>query len=259
MNNKNQKATKAIRYDRGGIGHTNESFSELVDNSYDFLSTIVNIDERIRILRYEREDNKMNKQKSEDTLTNSIPDTLRKTINFDDLFKLKTPSRDSVLVFNKSKDVHESKEIFRSYMNFLETPEFDSEVKKSYMFVNKSKELPSEFQQFIDFAKSIDPRYNQLSVSWYEKEDFIQPHRDCVSKMIHPDCPILMINLNESDDESKARIMTFENVDSGDMSSVTLFDKTYHLINNNSTHRHGVGVGSERRISLTFRMMKELK
>lgn len=33
-----------------------------------------------------------------------------------------------------------------------------------------------------------------------------------------------------------------------------LLDKTY--FNNNQTHRHAVGYGTEKRISLTFRMMQ---
>lgn len=190
-------------------------------------------------------------------MENLIPRNIMESVSFKDLFDLKTPTRDSVLVFNKETKVHEKKQIYRSYMNYLSTPKFDEKINKSYMFVNMSDSLPEQLKPFLDFVKKIDPRYNQLSVSWYENDDFIEPHRDCVAKMLNPDSPILVINLNESNDISKARNMVFQNVKTGEVTSIPLLNGRFYIIENNSTHRHSVGKGLERRISLTFRMMQE--
>lgn len=160
-----------------------------------------------------------------------------------------------VLVFNRETKLHEEKTIFRSYMSYLNTPEFDNDIEKSYMFLNRSEKVPMEFEPFIEFAKSIDPNYNQMVVNWYEANDYIEFHRDCTANMLSKDSPILTINLNETRDIYSARSLMMVDVETNEVSSIPLLDKTYFIINNNSTHRHAVGRGTERRISITFRMM----
>jgi hypothetical protein len=60
MSDNNQlNNSKDIQYTSGGIGHTKESFSALVDRSYDFLSKLVNIDERIKIISSEKNQKKV--------------------------------------------------------------------------------------------------------------------------------------------------------------------------------------------------------
>jgi hypothetical protein len=39
-----------IKVTKHGIEHTDESFSKLVDKSFDFLNSLVNVDERKRVL-----------------------------------------------------------------------------------------------------------------------------------------------------------------------------------------------------------------
>lgn len=187
-------------------------------------------------------------------MNTKLPETLN--INFDQLYRLRPEENSSVLVYDKKNKKHNKKEIFRAYNSYLKTPSFDSKIEKSYMFLNKDTEIPKEILPFVEFAKTLDKRYNQLVVNWYDKEDYIEPHRDCTSKMISPDSPILTINLNESDDPYKLRHLTFENVNDGEISSIPLLNKHYYIIKNNQTHRHYVGKGLEKRISLTFRMIK---
>lgn len=175
--------------------------------------------------------------------------------NFNDIFKLKPDDRSSVLVYNKDKNIHENKQIFRSYMAYGKTPDFDSKVKKSYMFSNKSEVIPDILLPFVDFAKTISPKYNQVVVNWYEKDDFIEPHRDCTANMLDKDCPILCLNLNEGLDE---RYLKLEAVDTNDKTKwkFELPNNTFYIINDNITFRHSVTKGSQKRISITFRMMR---
>lgn len=176
--------------------------------------------------------------------------------NFDKLFELKPNCRSSVLVYNKSNNNHCEKEIYRSYSCFLDTPEFDKEVKKSYMFLNKNEKVPEEFLMFVDFAKNIDERYNQMVVNYYNSNDFIELHSDCTSKFISPESPILTVNLNESNDESKERDFIMVDKQSELKSSFKLKNNHFFVIENNQSHRHMVKEGKEKRISLTFRMIQ---
>lgn len=126
------------------------------------------------------------------------------------------------------------------------------------MFLNKELEIPKEFNQYVEFAKEINPKYNQLVINWYNPEDYIELHSDCTAKMISPDSPILMINLNETDDIYSVRSFIMKNKETNEFSSTPLLNNHFYIIENNSTHRHYVPKGSEKRICLTFRMIKEL-
>lgn len=176
--------------------------------------------------------------------------------SFDNLFSLKPDSRSVVSIYDKLKDKHVEKTIFRSYVSYLNTPKMDTNIKKSYMFNNSSEILPNEFLPFLDFAKSIDSNFNQMVVNYYEKEDFIEPHRDCTSKFKNKEDNILVINLNESD-TLPIRHMLFEAVDDNTSFSIPLVNNSYFFIENNLTHRHSVGTGECRRISITFRRIND--
>lgn len=185
-----------------------------------------------------------------------IPETLM-NYDFNKLFNLKPDSRSKVLIYNKKLKTHEEKTIFRSYSSFLNTPKLDENVEKSYMFLNKEEVVPVEFSDFVNFVKDLDPRYNQMVINWYNPEDYIELHSDCSAKMINDEAPILTINLNESNEESMERQFKMVNKENGEESSFRLKNNHFFVIKNNKTHRHCVGTGLEKRISLTFRMMKE--
>lgn len=189
----------------------------------------------------------------------TLPQELIQQTNFQELFNLCTQKKNSeVVIFDKENKNFYNKQIYRKYMSFLNVPEFDQEVKKSYMFCEKAKEVPQELLKYLAFAKSIDPRYNQMVVNWYEKDDYIEAHRDCTSKFIDKEAPILMLNFNEDDQIENARDMVFNNAeDENDSYTEKLVNNSYLLINNNTTHRHRVGKGNSRRVSITFRMIQE--
>lgn len=185
-----------------------------------------------------------------------LPENLINNFKFESIFKLKPEANNKVIIFDRANGEYKEKTIFRSYNSYLNVPEFDPETKKSYMFVHKSEELPKELESFLSFAQSIDPRYNQMAVNWYNPEDYIELHRDCTNKMISEDSDILMININESDDVYSLRQFIMQDVETKEMASAPLLNNNYYIIKNNKTHRHAVGKGVERRVSITFRMIK---
>lgn len=184
-----------------------------------------------------------------------LPKTVKMS-DFNTLFNLRPENTNKVTIFNKETQQFEEKVIFRNYMCYLNTPEFKPEFKKSYMFEHKSDSIPQELLPFLEYAKSLNPNYNQMVVNWYNPEDYIEMHRDCNNSFIDKNAEILMINLNESSDLKKCRSLDFKDVNTGETTSVPLVDKTAYIIDNNNTHRHGVGKGTEKRISITFRMVK---
>lgn len=186
-----------------------------------------------------------------------LPIWLINFINFDELYSLRVDKKSDVLIYNRTTEKHEKKQIFRSYQSYLKTPDFNENIKKSYMFLNKSEEVPSNLLPFLYFAKSIDTRYNQMVVNWYEPDEFIESHSDCVANMINTESPILCINLNETDNLDGARILEYESKVDKTKEFIKLLNNSYYIITNNSSHRHAVGTGTEKRISITFRMMKE--
>lgn len=189
-------------------------------------------------------------------MNNLLPNTLIDSINFNQLFNLKPSDRSDVIIYDKNSKEYKNKKIFRSYMCYLNTPDFDESTKKSYMFINQCSKVPDELQPFIEFAKSLDERYNQMVVNWYNPEDYIEMHSDCSAKFIDKNSPILTINLNETN--NNPRDLIFENRETMEVSKTKLLNNTYFLITNNESHRHGVGTGLEKRISITFRMIKDL-
>ncbi|HEU0125428.1 MAG TPA: hypothetical protein VFQ56_03900 [Flavobacterium sp.] len=186
-----------------------------------------------------------------------LPETLLTNISFEKIYSLREDKKSSIILFDKTTGDFKNRQIFRSYMSYLNTPDFNPNIKKSYMFLNKSTEVPEIFNEILNYIKSIDSRYNQMVVNYYEPDEYIEAHRDCSSSMISENAPILMINLNETDSIYDMRTFHTISVDKGEYTSVPLFNGYIYKILNNKTHRHFTGKGGEKRISLTFRMMKE--
>ncbi len=185
---------------------------------------------------------------------NLLPNNM--IIEFEEIYSHRS-ANSAVLIFDKIKKQHTEKLIFRDYSNYGKTPKFDASINKSFMFLgDNNQSLPKTFENYFIFAKQIDNRYNQLTVNYYSPEDYIEMHSDCSSKFLKEDCPILVININETDDLYAARNITFVNKQTGLMHSKVLLNNCYFTIDNNTTHRHFVGKGSEKRVSFTFRMIK---
>lgn len=184
---------------------------------------------------------------------NKLPIQLQNSFN--KLYNLRQNNNNTVLIYNRETQKHEVKTIFRDYMGYLNTPKYNPETKKAYMHVHKQENTPVELLPFVEFAKSIDSRYNEMVVNWYDKDDYIEMHSDCTSSFIDKDAPILVLNFNETSLEN--RDIVFENRETKEITKLPLLQDSYFIINNNTTHRHGVNKGLERRVSITFRMIKE--
>lgn len=70
---------------------------------------------------------------------------------------------------------------------------------------NNNDNLPEEFMPFYNYVKTIDSRYNQVVINWYDTNDYIEFHKDCQRKMIK-DVPILILTISED----KNRLRNFE-------------------------------------------------
>lgn len=118
---------------------------------------------------------------------------------------IKIDNSSKVLVYNKNKNdpdwiEEKCKRYFKSY---LKTPEFDTSVCKSYMFSGHDnseieRELPNIFLPYYDYMKSIDNKYNQVVVNYYDcGSDHIPSHRDWTNGMVD-DYKISIITLNDT-------------------------------------------------------------
>lgn len=181
---------------------------------------------------------------------------------FNKMYALHPEQLGKVLVYNKKLELHEEKQIYRHYMSYLESPLFDKGIPKSYMFSSakdefRMKDIPVIFMPFVDFAKSINPLYNQVTINWYDNDHYIEMHRDCTAKFININSPILTININESDDLLKCRSFILQDVETKEVKSYLLTNNSYLIIDSEcqKSYRHGVGPGAEKRISITFRMI----
>lgn len=189
--------------------------------------------------------------------TIELPEFLKTKEDFYSLIALRPAQRSSVIIYDKKEKKHKYKQIFRSYMSYFKTPEFDETIEKSYMFLNKSAEVPKDLPPYVDFAKSIDPRYNQMVVNFYSPEDFIESHRDCTAHMISKNSPILCKSLDENESKQDARHLVLEDVENKEeIINVPIYGKTCYVIKDNNSVRHSVTKGTANRVSITFRMMK---
>jgi hypothetical protein len=186
-----------------------------------------------------------------------LPESLINKLNFEELYSLRPDVKSKIILYDKTTGVFRERQIFRSYMSYLNTPKHNPDVKKSYMFLNKSDEIPKIFLPLLEYVKTIDARYNQMVVNWYEPDEYIELHRDCTSSMVSPNAPILMVNLNETDDIYNIRTFHMISAENEGIESKALKNNYLYEITNNKTHRHYTGKGVEKRISITFRMIKE--
>lgn len=133
-----------------------------------------------------------------------IPSELSRygSAQFDQLFALHPDHRHSVIMSGEREiPVH------RWQQSYLNTPAYDPTDPyfgcRSYMYAGLSAqqqtgaraELPASLRPFYEYVKTVDPRYNQMVVNWYEDDDFIAFHHDCLRKVVR-DVPIVVISLS---------------------------------------------------------------
>ena len=189
--------------------------------------------------------------------------------NYDKLKALiKTSNNKSnVMVFNKNYTHPEllEKNINRWYKSYLNTPDYPSNnINKSYMFSGRNKNeiqyyLPILFVPYFEYFKSIDSRYNQVVVNYYENEnDNIDYHRDWTYGMVK-DYVISILNLN-SRKNNASRVFEINNIINNKLYRIELHDGLVITLGGDfqKNYRHGIPKISNNsiynsRFGITFR------
>lgn len=159
----------------------------------------------------------LNYNKSSWITISKIPIYLQKYAfnNFDKLFNLHPKNKGNVLVYNKNKDNPKWNEIecFRWHKSYLNTPIFNPNSNKSYMFsgwnMNLNNEnIPNMFLPFYNFIKNEDVRYNQMTINWYKtSHDYMPLHSDCEYSMIQNHI-ITILNINKNNHNNLCKTFT---------------------------------------------------
>ena len=198
-----------------------------------------------------------------------IPKDLLKygTTHFDELFSLHPQERHNIVM----KGTNNNTEVFRWQRSYLNTPEYDPSndyfKTHNYMYSgvdtsNNNDNLPNLLVPFYEYVKSIDERYNQVIVNWYESDDYIAFHRDCQRKL-QSDVPIVILTLTEDRDACRDfEIIPFEENPASvktEYSNVKISLRNGLLLkmcgNSQTEFRHGIKQNNKfgRRISISFR------
>ena len=206
----------------------------------------------------------------------SIPEELKMygMENFDKLFNMKPEKRHKII----KKGTGENMEVFRWQKSYLKTPNYDEkdEYFKTHYYMYSSKddlcndELPEEYVKFYEYVKSIDERYNNVVINWYNPEDYIDLHRDC-QRMLKKDVPIIIVTLMcERDVYRELDIIPYEK---NDKSVIALNSNVKVEMRNGSMikmcgktqdeFRHGMKASESneknmRRISISFRALDDV-
>ena len=132
-------------------------------------------------------------------------------VNFASLFELHPEERHHIITRNGGDEP-----VARWQQSYLNTPKYDAsdEYFKSntYMYANVDQnalnqnalnqntlnELPEMFRPFYEHMKTVDPRYNQVVVNWYDDDDYINFHHDCQRKLVLG-VPIVVVTLAQTD------------------------------------------------------------
>lgn len=192
-------------------------------------------------------------------LFSTFPLPNRLTYRYLELKAIQPDDESIVSVYDKNTGTYRNKNVFRTYRSYGVSPAFDLHTAKSYMFNNQIAQLPNELKPFMAFAKTLDSRYNNCYVNWYDSgANHIEPHSDCTAKMV-PDSKILIMNLNESWYERTFKMEHKRHV--GQTHQITLNHGICIELDSSEQEefRHWVEPENtdQGRISLTFRMIKE--
>lgn len=181
--------------------------------------------------------------------------------DFEKLWSLRptAPENRTVIVRDKVTGEYRDKTIFRFYQSYLRVPGFDESTGKSFMFSGSRKRketyisLPDEIEP-LRFYADVEG-FDNCVVNWYEPDDYIEAHSDCAAKL-NPDFPIVALNFNEPGTEPDRYFTITENNEVVDR--ILLTDKLKIVMppGYQEKHKHAVGQGKHRRISVTFRKLK---
>ena len=191
--------------------------------------------------------------------------------NFDELFKAHPQERANILMYVRPTD-SESKRTWRTEQkdrwmkSYLQTPPLlqANETQRSYMFAgvppnptDSSSAVPLEFQPFVEWMMRTNPRYNQVIINWYDAEDHIPFHSDCELHTID-DHAVSIISLYENQLETRPMLLKRKG-NGSEVTSVELLHGSILFMCGaiQKEYRHRVPPGNCRRISISFRQMKD--
>jgi len=183
--------------------------------------------------------------------------------NFNTMFSLHPPHRHKIISFEEEIETNRWSQ---SYMN---TPCVDHEYvkKNSYMYsgfdtTSNNQELPSVFQPLYQHIQTIDTRYNQCIVNWYQdKLDNIAMHSDC-QRCMSPDAKIAVISIYPSDDVNQVRQMKIKSKVSDQNLRLDMHNGMILVFSPKMQdyYRHGIGSDPKGeqgpRISVSFRQIE---
>lgn len=183
---------------------------------------------------------------------------------YNDLFEDFRGKKDSVVIFDKFKNIHKKKKIFRTYSVYGKIPDFDKGHKKSYMFGDSesglaSTSIPLILMPFMKYIKEFDNRFNQIYVNFYaDGSEYIESHTDCIKDMVGS-AQIGIITLLQKPKD--VRPLIFYPRDEGNILEIPLVDGSLLFVDaeKQTKFRHTIEADPDiksSRISLTFRMIK---
>jgi alkylated DNA repair dioxygenase AlkB len=186
------------------------------------------------------------------------------TKNFCEMFYYH-PNKRHEIVINRA-----NKQVFRWQQSYMNTPKCTPELisRLSYMYSglddsNNNNELPEIFKPYYEYAKSVDKKYNQAVICWYnDQDDYISYHSDCEKDMINM-YKVMIITLNEPILNNN-RTMNFTNKNNSSIiyEQIELINGSVLEIphNVNKQFNHGIPksiIKKGRRISISFRQINE--
>jgi alkylated DNA repair dioxygenase AlkB len=180
-------------------------------------------------------------------------------VNFNEMYQLHPENRHCIVMYGQ--DIVSE----RYSKSYLKTPSCTPELieKHSYMYSglddsHNYNDLPEIFQPFYDYMKSVDSRYNQVVINWYDDgEDYLPYHSDCEKDMID-EYVVTTISFNDPNFDSY-RSMTFIDSNNNIVKEVFLETGSIILMNHhaNKIFKHGIAKSDKknigRRISMSFR------
>jgi hypothetical protein len=190
--------------------------------------------------------------------------------NFDDIFALhpvhENNQKSTIMHFDTKHETPQWSEIEtkRWHKNYLNTPTFDPERKHgNYMFSGKNgteieTPLPQLLQPIYDVVKTLDQRFNQVGVNWYEGNDLIPLHSDWTENMVDNYCIGVLSLYGKNDQTRKFRI---KKVRSSESISIEVGNGDLILMCGDfqNEYLHGVYKAADhesKRIGISFRQFK---
>lgn len=175
----------------------------------------------------------------------------------------------NVLVRNKNGNFNEEK-CNRNYKSYLNTPIFNKDSKKSYMFSGYSgkeisNKLPTVLNPLYNYVNNIDNNYNNIVINYYETlKNYIPMHSDCTENMIN-NYNIAILSLYKKN--YNPRTMIIKNKNNNNTFKLKLNNGLFIIMGGkfqynfrhgilDESYKHNIDNLSNERLSISFRQFK---